>query len=123
MEFTTKIRDETGAPNFKEILNFLTFLQETFTPLITQRDGGKSVKTLDATKVTPVLKKHSPCQNKKIPDVKSPEEFPALGVQTKKSTWYVLMRGICAESTCFVLLLSFVSQPNSYNVSKVKYAA
>ncbi|XP_065914692.1 codanin-1-like isoform X2 [Dysidea avara] len=87
MEFTTKIRDETGAPNFKEILNFLTFLQETFTPLITQRDGGKSVKTLDATKVTPVLKKHSPCQNKKIPDVKSPEEFPALGVQTKKSTW------------------------------------
>jgi len=91
MEFTTKIRDETGAPNFKEILNFLTFLQEIFSPLLTQRNGGENVKQLDAAKGTPVLKKHSPCQSKRIPDFKSPEEFPALGVQTKKSTWYVLM--------------------------------
>lgn len=88
MEYTEKIRDVTGAPNFKEISSFLNCLQETFAPLLGHRDAAEVIVKQPTDKLTPHTHVHR--SNKKqtpqrIPDVKSQDEFPALGVTMKKT--------------------------------------
>lgn len=90
MEYTEKIRDATtAAPSFKEISNFLNFLQETFAPLLAHKDGEINVKHSKdkaSDKVTTTLHKNIKKQSQMIPDVKSQDEFPTLGMLVKKSS-------------------------------------
>ena len=84
MEYIGNVRDATGAPNFKEISNFLNFLQETFAPLLSHRDADVTVKHSNEKLPIDALHKSSKKQSQRIPDVKSRDEFPALGVSVKK---------------------------------------
>lgn len=84
MEYIGNVRDVTGAPNFKEISNFLNFLQETFAPLLGHRDADVTVKHSNEKLPIDGLHKSSKKQSQRIPDVKSRDEFPALGVSVKK---------------------------------------
>jgi len=124
MEFQTKIWDESGEPDFKEILNFLTFLQETFSPLLTQRDVEKSVKQPDtATKGTSLIKKQSPRQCGRIPDFKSTDEFPVLAAQTKKPSWYVVHNFVYTQCVYghihYTIFSLYVHDQNSSNALHV----
>lgn len=84
MEYTGKIRDATGAPNFKEISNFLNFLREAFAPLLGHRDADINVKQANGKSI-PADTLHKK-QSQKIPDVTSQDEFPALSVSVKKTS-------------------------------------
>jgi len=86
MEYIEKIKDATGVPNYKEISSFLNFLQETFTPLLGHRDAEVNVKQSSGKLTTPdAVHKSNKKQNQKVPDVKSQDEFPALGMPVKKT--------------------------------------
>ena len=85
MEYTGRIRDATGAPNFKEISSFLSFLQETFAPLLSHRDADTVKHSIDKLTSPSTVHKGSKKQTQKIPDVKSQDEFPVLGVLVKKT--------------------------------------
>lgn len=85
MEYTNKIKDTTGAPNFKEISSFLNFLQETFAPLLGHKDSEVNVRQSN-DKLTTTEPKPSKKQGQKIPDVKSQDEFPSLSVSVKKTS-------------------------------------
>ena len=77
MEYITKIRDDSGALNFKEVSNFLSFLQETFAPLLSDRDADITKQSSEKVTIADTL--HSKSSKKqRIPDVKSQYEFPAL---------------------------------------------
>ena len=87
MEYTGKLRDATGAPNFKEISNFLNFLRETFAPLLGHRDADINVKQANGKSIpADMLPKGGKKQTQRIPDVTSQDEFPALGVSVKKTS-------------------------------------
>lgn len=83
MEYTGRLRDASGAANFKEISSFLNFFQETFVPLLSHKDAEQSNDKLTSPSTVHRGNKE---QNQKIPDVKSQEEFPALGVSVKKTS-------------------------------------
>ena len=77
MEHIGKIRDDSGAPNLKEVSNFLTFLQETFAQLLSHRDADIVKQFSEKVTITDTLHvKNS--KKQRIPDVKSQDEFPAL---------------------------------------------
>ena len=83
MEYTGRLRDASGAANFKEISSFLNFLQETFAPLLSHRDAEQSNDKLTSPGTVHRGNKE---QTQRIPNVKSQDEFPTLGVSVKKTS-------------------------------------